>query len=242
MSTANPKLESLRAELRSLLECPVKWEDFFGSHELIDQLYFLWLCMIRSYPLQVRSEGDLVNDINDVCNAHELSFDIANLKSWIGDVEFEYLKWVTLFHRIHLIDKTVRSKLWPSKSWTHEEVMARSGRKSGSIFYPEITAQELESTLQGIMGARFEEFLDKKHTRYFVDFVELIGAAHKEPTNHVCFEIDYSTLAYHAYPISVDEIPKDADVLVLVESNRRPYGKPIRAGDIRIVDPPKEAN
>ena len=90
MTHTNKKLESLRTELRSLLKCPLKWEDFFGSHRLIDQLYFLWLCMIRSYPWQVRSEGELVNDIDEVSNAHELSFDVENLKTWIDDVEWEY--------------------------------------------------------------------------------------------------------------------------------------------------------
>ena len=215
----------------------MKWEDYFGSHKLIDQLYFLWLCMIRSYPWQVRSEGELVNDVNDVCNAHELWFDIENLKSWIKQVEFEYLGWVKFFHRMHVTGKSVRPKHWPSKSWTRHDVIARSGGRSGSIFFPEVTPHKLESALQGIMGTQFEEFLEKKETRCFVDFVHPMGAAYKEPTSYVCFEIDYSTPACHAYPISVSDIPNGADVLELAESNRRPYKTPIRAGDIRIVDP-----
>ena len=225
-------------ELRSLLKCPVKWEDFFGSHRLIDQLYVLWLCMIRSYPWQVRSEGELVNDIDEVSNAHELSFDIENLKTWIDDVEWEYLNWVTLFHRTHLIDKNTRRKHWPSKAWTDDEVVARSTcKEGGSIFFAHVTPHELESMLQGLMGARLEQFLEQKHNRYFLDFGKPIGAAYKEPTSYVCFEIDYSTPSCHAYPISIDEIPQDADtVLELVHSNREPYTQPINAGDVRIVD------
>jgi hypothetical protein len=92
--------------------------------------------------------------------------------------------------------------------------------------------------LQGIMGARFEEFLDEKHTRYFVDFVEPIGAAYKLPTSYVCFEIDYSTPSCHAYPVSIGEVQKATDtVLELIHSDREPYTRPIRAGDVRIVDP-----
>jgi hypothetical protein len=193
--------------------------------------------MVRSYPWQVRSEGKLVNDINDVCNSHELWFDIENLKTWIKDVEFEYLKWVTLFHRTHLIDENTRRKHWPSKAWTREEVIARSGgRNVGSIFFPEIALHQLESALEELMGERFEEFLEKAYTRYYVDFLEPMGAARKKPTNHVCFEIDHSTPACHAYPISAEEIPTDVGVLQLVECNREPYTKPMRAGDVRIVD------
>ena len=240
MAHSNKKLESLRTELSSLLKCPVKWEDFFGSHRLIDQLYFLWLCMIRSYPWQVRSEGELVNDIDEVSNAHELSFDFENLKTWIEDVEWEYLNWVTLFHRTHLIDQNARRKHWPSKSWTVNEVIRRSTyKKGGSIFFPHVTPHKLESMLQDIMGARFEEFLDRKRMRYFVDFMEPVGAAHKQPTSYVCFEIDYSTPACHAYPISAEEIPNDVDVLQLVGGSRDPYNKPMRAGNVRIVDPEK---
>lgn len=225
MAHANKKLESLRTELRSLLKCPVKWEDVIGSHRLIDELYFLWLCMIRSYPWQVRSEGELVNDIDEVSNAHELSFDVENLKTWIDDVEWEYLNWVTLFHRTHLIDQNTRRKHWPSRSWTDDEVVARSTCKGGgSIFFAQVTPHELESMLQGLMGARFEEFLEQKHTRYYVDFGKPIGAAYKRPTSYVCFEVDYSTPSCHAFPISIDEIPNDAEtVLELVHPDRKPY-------------------
>jgi hypothetical protein len=112
----------------------------------------------------------------------------------------------------------------------------RHAKKGGSIFFTQVTPHELESMLQGLMGAKFEEFLEQKYTRYYVDFGEPIGAAHKRPTSYVCFEVDYSTPACHAYPISAEEIPNDVDVLELVESNCEPYTKPIRAGDIRIAD------
>lgn len=227
--------EKLVAELTAALTCPVVWENFLSNHALIDRLYVTWLWCVMNYPYQIRSEGALVNEPTIPSkDLVELKSDLLNLQSWIEHARYSYLQMVTPVHRIQFVE--YRDKHWPPGGWTRAQVIERSIDKvKGSYFFHDFKSDLLHGMIQLIIAERFEDFLLKTNRFYYIGWVTEVGASKQAATRLICFDIDYSTPSYHAFPVAPDEVEQSCFIGFVREHNV-PYKNPPKAGDFYLSE------
>jgi hypothetical protein len=137
-------------------------------------------------------------------------------------------------HRIKFVDD--RKKHWPPGGWTRAQVIERSRDKiQGSYFFHDFDSELLGGMIQLIIAKRFDDFLLKTNRYYYVGWAAEVGASKQAATRIICFDIDYSTPSYHAFPVAGDEVDEQCFIGYVREHNV-PYENPPRVGDFYMSD------
>lgn len=202
-------------QLTAMAQCPLSMPEFPPQQVLRYRLAEFWnfFFEFRHYTKEAWS-WSLETYMMMLPGLDDEGFrtELDRFRTWLEHREDHYYDIVSPVLNMRIIEREERKKHWPY-AWMNDKDVDAGSRKSGDgCFYPQATEQLVYGWMCLIMARHLEEFLDQKERYFYMKADRDIGAARGQPTPYVLFDVDCAVRHFHAYPVPLSEIPKEATV------------------------------
>ena len=189
-----------------------EWVDFLWSYKRTSPLLFSYMAFgaeglsrfsERSLPGRVEAAESLVKEAREDFQQTAVSF----------------------FWRCNIVDPTRRPKHWRVGRQSDAAILKASAKTKESIFFSIVTVPLLQQGLWVGFSQIAAEVKKKRGNFFVIDFGQPIGGAKGQSTSLVRYEISYSSIEAHAYPILASELKRHPLIVLsdlglkIVESN-----------------------
>ena len=194
--------------LERALDVPIPIQDCVASRLMFGHLFREWLIFLGHY----KRHSPLLNtylvyrkDAGKFYAPETLGRKLERLEGWIDQARKDFLKSKTaFFFNCKMLRREKRPKHWKGKNVSRENLRDWSKESGESVFLSEIRESHLLQGLWLAMAAHFFDF--KKHKRHFVvDFEIHVGFSAGELTSLAQYEVDYTAVHAHGFPILAGE-------------------------------------
>lgn len=154
---------------------------------------------------------------------------ILRISSWIHQAREEFLAGkISFLWNCRVLDHRDRPKHWRPHGFSDSKIQKQSSKNEEGIFVPGMVPKFLLQGLRCIFAVNYEQVRSRKLRFASFNYGMVIGYAAGNPTSIVRYDIDYTAVHAHAYPITPEEARKhplttlddlDLELGVLVPAN-----------------------
>ncbi len=169
---------------------------------------FLWRYRRRSnFLLRFFSFGP---DFADELSRDYVKTKIQQALSWIETAKKDFLESrISFFWNCRILNYRDRPKHWRPATFSRQRVQMESYKNKEGIFVPGMPTILLSQGLWGIFEAHFDRVRRRRLRFASFDFGIDVGYSMGEATSIVRYDINYTAVHAHAYPISKQEADRD---------------------------------